>query len=33
LVPALPSRDYVHEARRAAQRATVPAGRASFGSP
>jgi soluble lytic murein transglycosylase-like protein len=32
LVPALPSRDYVIDARRAAQRVAVPAGRASLGS-
>jgi hypothetical protein len=31
-VPALGSRDYVLEARRAAQRVVVPAGRASLGS-
>jgi soluble lytic murein transglycosylase-like protein len=33
LVPALPSRDYVREARRAAQRVIVPEGRASLGAP
>jgi len=32
-VPQLPSRDYVKEARRAAQRVVVPEGRASLGSP
>ena len=32
-VPALPSRDFVIEARRAAQRVVVPEGRASLGSP
>jgi soluble lytic murein transglycosylase-like protein len=32
-VPGLPSRDYVLEARRAAQRAVVPQGRASLGAP
>lgn len=32
-VPELPSRDFVREARRAAQRVVVPEGRASLGSP